>query len=272
MRGTIYSSKTNPANVWVEVDDTVAQKVTLGYTLPGDANLDNSVDGTDLNIVLSNYGTTSGATWFTGDFSGDGQVDGTDLNIVLSNYGSSFQRDRRRARTGRLGAIGPRRPWTAGLCLAKAEVNLTWLGRQFNCRPNPSAARSRVWRGSEMASDVNENVSIFHLRAKERKVKRSMNRTSCLFRIDLTMLGVAAIVLAGSSPAEAISWSRDPDSGSGDWSVASNWGGAVPTNSNWVYIDNGGTATIASADTCISFVLGSTTPLTLERSIKPGER
>jgi len=57
--------------------------------LPGDANGDGSVDGSDLNIVLSNYGTTSGATWAMGDFNGDGAVDGSDLNVVLSNYGST---------------------------------------------------------------------------------------------------------------------------------------------------------------------------------------
>jgi hypothetical protein len=57
--------------------------------LPGDANSDGSVDGSDLNTVLSNYGTTSGANWATGDFNGDGSVDGSDLNTVLSNYGTS---------------------------------------------------------------------------------------------------------------------------------------------------------------------------------------
>ena len=57
--------------------------------LPGDANGDGTVDGADLNIVLSNYGLTSGATWATGDFNGDGAVDGSDLNVVLSNYGAS---------------------------------------------------------------------------------------------------------------------------------------------------------------------------------------
>ena len=72
---------------------------TTVVPLPGDANGDGSVDGTDLNTVLSNYGVTSGATWAMGDFNGDGAVDGTDLNIVLSNYGYGIQRDRRRART-----------------------------------------------------------------------------------------------------------------------------------------------------------------------------
>ena len=64
-----------------------ALNVTVTVT-PGDANRDGSVDGSDLNIVLSNYGTTSVATWGMGDFNNDHHVDGSDLNIVLSNYGS----------------------------------------------------------------------------------------------------------------------------------------------------------------------------------------
>jgi hypothetical protein len=52
---------------------------------PGDANYDGTVNGADLNIVLSNYNQTS-MTWAQGDFNGDGTVNGTDLNTVLSNY------------------------------------------------------------------------------------------------------------------------------------------------------------------------------------------
>ena len=55
--------------------------------LPGDANRDGTVNGADLNIVLSNYNQTfTGDTWALGDFNGDGTVDGADLNVVLSNY------------------------------------------------------------------------------------------------------------------------------------------------------------------------------------------
>ncbi len=53
--------------------------------LPGDANEDGTVNGADLNIVLSNYNQT-GTDWSHGDFNGDGAVNGADLNIVLSNY------------------------------------------------------------------------------------------------------------------------------------------------------------------------------------------
>jgi hypothetical protein len=54
-------------------------------TLPGDANGDGTVNGADLNTVLSNYNQT-GTDWAHGDFNGDGSVNGADLNTVLSSY------------------------------------------------------------------------------------------------------------------------------------------------------------------------------------------
>jgi hypothetical protein len=61
--------------------------------LPGDADLNGTVNGTDLNTVLSNYNhsVASGlAGWQLGDFNGDGTVDGADLNVVLSDYNHSL--------------------------------------------------------------------------------------------------------------------------------------------------------------------------------------
>ena len=55
--------------------------------LPGDANLDGTVDINDLTIVLSHFGG-SGMAWDSGDFNGDGNVDVNDLTIVLANFGS----------------------------------------------------------------------------------------------------------------------------------------------------------------------------------------
>ena len=66
----------------------------LNTPLPGDANGDGTVNGADLNTVLSNYDQT-GMTWAHGDFNGDGTVNGADLNIVLSNYNQSPKRERR---------------------------------------------------------------------------------------------------------------------------------------------------------------------------------
>ena len=90
---------------------------------------------------------------------------------------------------------------------------------------------------------------VTHFCAKERKMKRSMNRTSCLSRIALATLGVAAILLAGSPPAGAAAlrtWAGGGD-GTGDWSVASNWNASVPASADIVYINNGGTASVTTA-------------------------
>ena len=65
--------------------------------LPGDANRDGTVNGSDLNTVLSNY-DQSGMTWDQGDFNGDGTVNGGDLNTVLSNYNQSVRSNGCRAR------------------------------------------------------------------------------------------------------------------------------------------------------------------------------
>ena len=60
----------------------------LTPALPGDANLDGTVDINDLTIVLAHYGQT-GTTWSQGEFTADGTVDINDLTIVLAHYGNS---------------------------------------------------------------------------------------------------------------------------------------------------------------------------------------
>ena len=71
-----------------------------GYTLltvaggetpkvPGDANKDGKVDGSDVTILAGNwqYGVVGGgATWEMGDFNGDGKVDGSDVTILAGNW------------------------------------------------------------------------------------------------------------------------------------------------------------------------------------------
>jgi autotransporter-associated beta strand protein len=66
-------------------NNTTNDLFTIAYTLYGDANLDGTVNGEDLNTVLSNYNKTS-VVWRQGDFNYDGTVNGEDLNTVLSNY------------------------------------------------------------------------------------------------------------------------------------------------------------------------------------------
>ena len=83
------------------------------YTLYGDANLDGSVNGADLNVVLSNYNQT-GMTWSQGDFNYDGTVNGADLNTVLSNYNQSLSVGAAVPEPGSL-AVGPRPPCVSSL-------------------------------------------------------------------------------------------------------------------------------------------------------------
>ena len=56
--------------------------------LPGDANLDNIVNGTDFLILRNHFGNTD-ANWADGDFSDDGTVNGTDFLILRNNFGST---------------------------------------------------------------------------------------------------------------------------------------------------------------------------------------
>jgi hypothetical protein len=75
------SDLTGGYSLWM----TIASELTLN----GDANGDGTVNGADLNTVLSNFNKT-GMTWAQGDFNGDGTVNGADLNTVLSNFNQSL--------------------------------------------------------------------------------------------------------------------------------------------------------------------------------------
>jgi hypothetical protein len=82
--------------IWVDVipsdgmmyGATVSDTATVAAALTGDANLDGTVNMSDLTIVLTNYNKT-GMSWSTGDFTGDGTVDISDLNKLLVNYSVS---------------------------------------------------------------------------------------------------------------------------------------------------------------------------------------
>ena len=92
---TLIHDSNPPSNCYwwpVCIDDPVARQVTATYTIPGDANLDGTVNVTDLDIVLAHTNET-GLTWLQGNFDdasetiGDGDtVDLADLTIVLANY------------------------------------------------------------------------------------------------------------------------------------------------------------------------------------------
>ncbi len=55
--------------------------------ISGDANWDFKVTLSDLTILATNYGTSSGATWYDGDFNNSGTVTLADLTMLATNYG-----------------------------------------------------------------------------------------------------------------------------------------------------------------------------------------
>jgi len=55
---------------------------------PGDLDGDLDIDLEDLTVLLSNFGTPSGATREDGDVDGDGDVDLSDLTVLLAAYGT----------------------------------------------------------------------------------------------------------------------------------------------------------------------------------------
>jgi hypothetical protein len=65
----------------------ILKEIDVFALLPGDLDGDGDVDLSDLAILLSNYGQTSGANYEDGDLDFDGDVDLTDLAGLLARYG-----------------------------------------------------------------------------------------------------------------------------------------------------------------------------------------
>ncbi len=98
------------------------QLVLTNYlALPGDANGDRLVDGSDFGIWNANKFRT-GTTWTTGDFSGDGVTDGTDFGYWNANKFTS---------AGRPASVVPE-PTGLAACLSLAILaNMARPGRHL---------------------------------------------------------------------------------------------------------------------------------------------
>lgn len=72
--------------------DTVAS--TLGMdnlralTLPGDANMDNTVNTADFNLLAAKFNQNS-TDWGDGDFNSDGTVNSLDFSMLAANFGQT---------------------------------------------------------------------------------------------------------------------------------------------------------------------------------------
>lgn len=77
--------------------------------LPGDINGDNTVNITDLSILLTNYGTSNTSA----DINSDGAVNVLDLSILLSHYGQNYTPPSISTIPNSLGVMGQPAPsWT----------------------------------------------------------------------------------------------------------------------------------------------------------------
>lgn len=71
------------------LDDPTAKRVTVLATLPGDINLDLSVNFDDLLLLAQNYDAAAGKVWSQGDSNYDGLVNFDDLLALAQRYGLS---------------------------------------------------------------------------------------------------------------------------------------------------------------------------------------
>ena len=71
---------------WFDYYANCVSDVCEDCPIPGDINLDRSVGGVDLAILLSAWGT-DGAGQYQTDVVTDGVVNGHDLGVVLGNWG-----------------------------------------------------------------------------------------------------------------------------------------------------------------------------------------
>ena len=60
--------------------------IEIKYTLLGDANLDGKVNGTDFNIMATNFNQAVTDGWDEGDFNYDGKVNGSDFVLLADNF------------------------------------------------------------------------------------------------------------------------------------------------------------------------------------------
>ena len=87
----LYTAPLESTNATVKASTaSLSQSAAIATTsaLSGDANLDGTVDLTDLSTVLNNFGAAS-PNWTDGNFDGTPTIDLTDLSNVLNNFGQS---------------------------------------------------------------------------------------------------------------------------------------------------------------------------------------
>jgi hypothetical protein len=83
----LLSAAAGPNFVGDPVAATLGVDNVRALRLPGDADFSGQVGPGDFNLLASNFGKLTGATWGQGDFNFDGQVGPADFNLLASNFG-----------------------------------------------------------------------------------------------------------------------------------------------------------------------------------------
>jgi len=63
-----------------------AGQIEIKYTLLGDANLDDKVNGSDFTLMAANFNDSVSNGWDKGDFNYDGKVNGSDFVLLADNF------------------------------------------------------------------------------------------------------------------------------------------------------------------------------------------
>src|SRR5688572_26715345 len=85
----IVSAEAGPAWQGDQLATTIGIDNLRAMRLPGDANFDGNVNLNDFNVLASNFGTATGATWQQADFNFDGNVNLNDFNLLAAHFGQS---------------------------------------------------------------------------------------------------------------------------------------------------------------------------------------
>ncbi len=146
--GKFQCSTATTANTLGWKANTGTKEITVAYTLYGDANVDGSVNLSDLGFLGDNYGLTTGATWAMGDFNYDGKVNLSDLGFLGDQYGGHVAGF---ITSGPVGGNPAPEPGTLVL-LAAASVGLGVYGARRRKPPSDSWQRTSFNRNASSGS------------------------------------------------------------------------------------------------------------------------